>query len=138
MKTVSTDVFSPLFDRSSTLTVTAVCVTLFMSFLGNAHAIKDPDNQGRWDKPCEKGPDAVVPGFLINMGPTGARGILKERSFVVKYIFKKSPANGVLEIDDEVYGANGKRFSAHQQHPDLFRREHRQRFHLYRRRRRLD
>jgi hypothetical protein len=85
----------------------------FLSLTGIAPAIKDPDNQGRWDKPCEKGPDAEVPGFLVNMGPTGARGILKERSYVVKHIFRKSPAAGVLEIDDEVVGANGKRFAAH-------------------------
>lgn len=78
-----------------------------------ASAIKDAENQGRWDQPCQTGPDKEVPGFLVNMGPTGARGILKEKSFVVKYIFAKSPAQGVLEIDDEVYGANGKRFAAH-------------------------
>jgi len=76
-------------------------------------AIKDAENQGRWEQPCQSGPDKEVPGFLINMGPTGARGILREKSFVVKYLFDKSPAKGVLEIDDEVYGANGKRFSAH-------------------------
>lgn len=85
-----------------------VCV-----FAGTGLAIKDAENQERWEKPCQNGPDAEVPGFLVNMGPTGARGILKERSFVVKYIFKKSPAVDLLQIDDEVYGANGKRFSEH-------------------------
>lgn len=79
----------------------------------SAYALKDPENQGRWAKPCDRGPDAEVPGFLVNMGPTGARGILRERSYVVKHIFSKSPAKGVLEIDDEVVGANGKKFSAH-------------------------
>ena len=78
-----------------------------------ALALRDAENQGRWTQPCDKGPDVEVPGFLVNMGPTGARGILKERSYVVKYIFRKSPAYGVLEIDDEVYGANGKKFSEH-------------------------
>ena len=29
------------------------------------------------------GPGAEVPRFLVNMGPTGARGILKGRSYVV-------------------------------------------------------
>ena len=43
-----------------------------------ASAIVDPDNQGRWTKPTEKGPDKEVPGFLVNLGPTGARAILKE------------------------------------------------------------
>jgi len=75
-------------------------------------AQRDESNQGRWDKPCKNGPDAVVPGFLVNMGPTGARGILKERSYIVKYIFPQSPAAGVLELDDEVGGANGRRFAA--------------------------
>jgi hypothetical protein len=93
-------------------------VSLTMTFLLAAtlpvHAIRDADNQGRWNKPCEVGPDAVVPGFLVNMGPTGARGILQERSYVVKFIFEDSPAHGVLEPDDEVYGANGKKFGSHQ------------------------
>ena len=39
-------------------------------------AIRDETNQKRWDRPCKDGPDKVVPGFLINMGPTGARGTL--------------------------------------------------------------
>lgn len=79
----------------------------------HALALKDPDNQGCWTKPCTNGPDAEVPGFLVNMGPTGARGILKVQSYVVKYIFPKSPAVGVLELDDEVISANGKKFSKH-------------------------
>ncbi|MCH7225977.1 DUF6288 domain-containing protein [Haloferula sp. A504] len=90
-----------------------LCLAALVGLTGAALGIKDPDNQGRWEQPCKDGPDAEVPGFLVNMGPTGARGILKERAFVVKYIFAKSPAKGVLEIDDEVYGANGKRFPAH-------------------------
>lgn len=80
---------------------------------GTLPALKDPENQGRWSKACTTGPDAVVPGFLVNMGPTGSRGVLKERSFVVKHIFKDSPSFGILELDDEVYGANGKKFSEH-------------------------
>ena len=75
--------------------------------------MRDPGNQGRWDRPSERGPDAEVPGFLINMGPTGARGLLNERSYVVKHIFADSPADGVLQLGDEVIGANGKPFSAH-------------------------
>ncbi|MFK7849501.1 MAG: DUF6288 domain-containing protein [Akkermansiaceae bacterium] len=88
--------------------------TVFLASSGTVLGIKDADNQGRWEQPCKEGPDAEVPGFLVNMGPTGARGILKERSYVVKHIFKKSPAVDVLELEDEVYGANGKRFGEHQ------------------------
>jgi hypothetical protein len=91
----------------------SILIAASLALAADALALKDEDNQGRWTQPCEKGPDAEVPGFLVNMGPTGARGILKERSYVVKHIFAKSPAKGVLELDDEVVGANGKKFSAH-------------------------
>ena len=78
-----------------------------------ASAIVDPDNQGRWTKPTDKGPDKEVPGFLVNLGPTGARAILKESSFVVKHVFAGSPADKQLQIDDEITGVNGKPFTKH-------------------------
>ena len=99
--------------RLSHPATTFVVAAVSLGFSGHALALKDAGNQGRWDVPCKAGPDAEVPGFLVNMGPTGARGTLKERSYVVKYVFDKSPAKGVLQLDDEVYGANGKKFSAH-------------------------
>ena len=78
-----------------------------------AMAIVDPDNKGQWTKPTDIGPDKEVPGFLVNLGPTGARAILKEKSFVVKHVFAGSPAHAHLRIDDEITGANGKAFSKH-------------------------
>jgi len=75
-------------------------------FAGSARAIVDPDNMGRWTRPINKGPDKDVPGFLVNLGPTGARAILKETSFVVKYVFPKSPAYMRLRLDDEIVGVN--------------------------------
>lgn len=90
-----------------------MAVFLSVCLVSSLYAIKDETNQGRWEKPCGSGPDAVVPGFLANMGPTGARGVLKARSFVVKYIFPNSPADSVLELNDEVTGVNGKEFSGH-------------------------
>ncbi len=95
------------------LTGAFVFIAVSLVISADAFAIRDATNQGRWNKPCKNGPDAVVPGFLVNMGPTGARGILKARSYVVKYIFPSSPASGVLKLDDEVYGANGKEFATH-------------------------
>jgi len=89
------------------------CVAVVLAVCPGAYAMKDAENQKRWQKPCKDGPDAAVPGFLVNMGPTGARGILKARSFVVKYIFSRSPAAGHLKLNDEVIGANGKRFAEH-------------------------
>jgi Family of unknown function (DUF6288) len=104
------DQFYRAFTRKPSL---AAFLTISLGLVADVSALKDPENQGRWEQPAKDGPDAEVPGFLVNMGPTGARGILKERSYVVKYVFKKSPASDVLEIGDEVYGANGKKFSAH-------------------------
>lgn len=80
---------------------------------GTAGAITDPDNLGQWDKPTNIGPDRDCPGFLVNLGPTGARAILKETSFVVKHVFPGSPSDGRLHLDDEITGVNGKPFSKH-------------------------
>ncbi|HEY3318995.1 MAG TPA: DUF6288 domain-containing protein [Planctomycetota bacterium] len=77
-------------------------------------AIKDKENQGRWTTPTANNtPDKEVPGFLVNLGPTGARAILTDKTFVVKYIFKDSPAAGKLKLDDVITGVAGKPFSAH-------------------------
>ncbi len=95
------------------LTTTLFALAFSMAFTGHARAISDPDNLGQWNKPTTIGPDKECPGFLVNLGPTGARAILKETSFVVKYVFAKSPADGQLRIDDEITGVNGKPFSKH-------------------------
>lgn len=79
----------------------------------DAAAIKDKDNQGRWEKRVESGPDREVPGFLVNLGPTGARAQLTEKTFVVRYLFKGAPAEGRLRPGDVVTGAFGKPFSSH-------------------------
>jgi hypothetical protein len=80
----------------------------------DAFAVADKENQGRWTKPTQNNlPDKEVPGFLVNLGPTGARAVLTEQSFIVKYIFKDSPAVGRLKLDDEIIGVSGKPFSAH-------------------------
>jgi len=81
---------------------------------GNALAIKDENNQGRWTNPTENdAPDKEVPGFLINLGPTGARAVLTQKTFIVRYVFADSPAFGRLKNDDVVVGAFGTPFSAH-------------------------
>ena len=78
----------------------AVTVTLLVP--PDALAIKDPDNQGRWEsKPTgNNAPDKDVPGFLVNLGPTGARARLTSTTFVVRYLFKDSPAASRLKVDD--------------------------------------
>ena len=89
-------------------------VVAFLIFNANAFAMHDADNQGRWNKPTVHNlPDKEVPGFLVNLGPTGARAILTENTFIVKYIFKDSPAVYSLKLDDVITGAFGKPFSKH-------------------------
>lgn len=70
----------------------------------------EKNNRDRWETPTKKGPDKDVPGYLINLGPTGARAILESKLFIVKYVFKGSPADGKLQIDDVITGVNGKPF----------------------------
>ena len=93
-------------DSSPMMMLAGILASLLLAESG--WAIVDADNRGQWTKPTRKGPDKEVPGFLVNLGPTGARAILKERSFVVKYVFPKSPAHKKLEIDDEIIGVNDK------------------------------
>ncbi len=84
---------------------------LVLFLVGSARPNVDEEKMGRREKPTNKGPDKGVPGFLVNLGPTGARAILKETSFVVKYVFTNSPASGKLKIDDEILGVNGVEFA---------------------------
>lgn len=70
----------------------------------------EENNRDRWETPSKKGPDKNVPGYLINLGPTGARATLQPKSFTVKYLFKGSPADGKLQLDDVITGVNGKPF----------------------------
>lgn len=98
-----------LFQKTIAFLASALCIGI----PGTAFAIADADNLGQWEKPTDIGPDKDVPGFLVNLGPTGARAILKESSFVVKHVFNGSPAEGKLRTDDEITGANGKPFGKH-------------------------
>jgi hypothetical protein len=91
-----------------------LCMVLaILALAPAAMAIKDASNQGRWAKSGGDAPDKEVPGFLINLGPTGARGVLTERTFIVKYIFKGSPALGKLKEGDVILGCSGRKFSSH-------------------------
>jgi hypothetical protein len=78
------------------------------------HAIEE-NNRDRWDKPTNAGPDKDVPGYLINLGPTGARATLESKSFTVKYLFEGSPAVGKLQLDDVITGVNGRPFKVEHQ-----------------------
>ncbi|MCU0781540.1 MAG: DUF6288 domain-containing protein [Akkermansiaceae bacterium] len=99
--------------HSKPITATFLTLAISVAVTATARAIADADNLGQWDKPTKLGPDKECPGFLVNLGPTGARAILKESSFVVKHVFPESPGAGRLRIDDEITGANGKPFGKH-------------------------
>ena len=75
--------------------------------LGNREAVQ-------WTTPTAKGPDQEVPGWLINLGPTGIRAMLQDKGFEVRYVFPNSPAVGRVEVGDRILGVNGREFSAHQ------------------------
>ena len=98
------------YAKHNNLTIAITYLLAFLLPAGFAGAIIDPENKGQWNKPTNHGPDKNVPGFLVNLGPTGARAILKEKSFVVKYVFPGSPAHKKLEIDDKITGVNDKAF----------------------------
>ncbi|MFK7911330.1 MAG: DUF6288 domain-containing protein [Akkermansiaceae bacterium] len=88
----------------------AVLPSVLLVFaVSNLPAI-EKNNRDRWKTPTKKGPDKEVPGYLVNLGPTGARGTLESKSFTVKYIFADSPAVGNLKLDDVITGVNGKPF----------------------------
>jgi hypothetical protein len=53
-------------------------------------------------------------GWFLNVGPTGIRARITHENpkyFTVKYVFRKSPAHGLIKIDDIIVGANGKRLT---------------------------
>lgn len=50
-------------------------------------------------------------GWFLNVGPTGLRARITHEHpeyLTIKYVFKKSPAHGLIQINDIVVGANGK------------------------------
>jgi len=51
-------------------------------------------------------------GWFLNVGPTGIRARITHENpkyLTVKYVFKKSPAAGLVAINDVIVGANGKK-----------------------------
>lgn len=71
-----------------------------------------------WNQRAESGPDAEVPGWFYNLGITGMRAELvadEPKALLVRYVFPKTPAKGLVKVDDRIIGAAGK----------LFKNEHR-------------
>jgi hypothetical protein len=58
--------------------------------------------------------EALGAGWFLNVGPTGLRARITHEHpqyLTVKYVFKKSPAHGLIQINDIIVGANGKRLT---------------------------
>lgn len=74
------------------------------------------DNGQPWNQRADSGPDAEVPGWYYNLGLTGIRAelVAKEpKALLVKHVFARTPAHGVVKLNDLIVGAAGKMF----QHP---------------------
>lgn len=53
-------------------------------------------------------------GWFLNVGPTGLRARITHEHpqyLTIKYVFKNSPAHGLVNINDIIVGANGKRLT---------------------------
>ena len=87
--------------------------------IGIAGAVNEKSDGWPWNLKLHGYHDAEVAealgtGWFLNMGPTGIRVRIPKdqpKYFQVKYVFKKSPAAGLIEIDDMIVGANGKRMN---------------------------
>jgi hypothetical protein len=91
---------------------------LFTIFLIPAHAVNE---KGEWPWNMKlSGPhdaevaEALGTGWFLNVGPTGIRARITHEHpqyLTVKYVFKKSPAAGIVSINDIIVGANGKKLT---------------------------
>ncbi len=88
----------------------ATAATAALWLASSAFAQLADEKADQWTRPTGKGPDKDVPGWLINLGPTGARAMIRERALEVRYVFPDSPAHELLLPGDEVIGIRGKPF----------------------------
>ena len=105
--------------KNTTLVMMLAGILVTLLCAESGQAIVDPDNKGQWAKPTNKGPDKEVPGFLVNLGPTGARGWMWgmrlrtdfARQILITKVDAGSPADGMLQVDDVILGINGGKFA---------------------------
>jgi hypothetical protein len=58
--------------------------------------------------------EALGTGWFMNVGPTGIRAQITHEHpeyLTVRYVFKKSPAAGLIQINDVIVGANGTKMT---------------------------
>jgi hypothetical protein len=80
---------------------------------GPLHTRHYHDSGQPWTQRAASGPDAEVPGWFYNLGITGLRAQLvadEPKALLVKYVFPKSPARGLVEVEDRIIGAGAQLF----------------------------
>jgi len=94
----------------------ALLPMLLASSIQSATAVNERADGWPWNLKLHGHHDAEVAkalgtGWFLNVGPTGIRAQITRdnpKYFTVRYVFRNSPANGKIRIDDVIVGANGK------------------------------
>jgi alpha-galactosidase len=97
----------------STLFVFRLACLVVLCLAWPLRAQVDYSNNHPWNQKADSGPDAEVPGWFYNLGITGLRARLvpeEPKALLIKYIFPKSPAAGLVEVGDLIIGAGGALF----------------------------
>ncbi len=98
--------------------ITRFWMFIFLSLLAlclpsTSHAQVDYGKDTPWNQKARSGPDSKVPGWFYNLGITGLRAQLvadEPKALLIKYVFPKSPADGLVKEGDLVVGAGGRMF----------------------------
>ncbi|MHC4376839.1 MAG: DUF6288 domain-containing protein [Planctomycetota bacterium] len=108
--------------RSATrvaLAVGALSLCLPSLVAGPASAQVHYFEDGRpWKQTVRRGPDAEVPGWFLNLGPTGLRAELLPDAPLhlgVRHVFADTPGHGLVRVGDRLIGAGGRDFDAEHQ-----------------------
>ena len=94
-------------------------ILLWITILTPAFAVNEKGDGWPWNLKLHGWHDREVAeelgtGWFLNVGPTGIRAQIMPDSpkyLTVKYVFKKSPAFGLVEIGDLIVGANGRKMN---------------------------
>ena len=93
----------------------AVLVALALLVLAGRPALALREGKGAtWNVTTKVGPDAETGGWYINLGITGARAKIPDEAptvLEVTYVFEGTPADGQLQVGDEIRGAGGRLFT---------------------------
>jgi len=97
----------PLVARGLSILAVFACATLATA------QVHYHDSGHPWKQRARSGPDAEVPGWYYNLGITGLRAELvadEPKSLVIRHVFARSPASGIVHVGDRVVGAGGQPF----------------------------